>query len=195
MGLTALKLFIWLLPVFTPTTQGTSTWFKFMHSLSVFTESTTFVTNPLQEWILNYLKRYALQKGVKNTFPCTELMKLRQNPKVTAECDKHVTLNCEINSSPKGLSIKSMEWSLNKTSLCSWDMKKNITRNPVHTLSHFHCHYKHGQLTLNLSKMRPLESASSNFMCKFISNMGTDKIYTAVELQGKSPIIALMNVP
>lgn len=103
---------------------------------------------------------------------------------MTAECGKHVTLNCNVSSPRNVLSVKFMEWSLNKTSLCSVDSEGKITK---HHISDFHCKYTHGQLALILHKVRPLESANSNYRCKLQSEQGARHGYTTVELQGQSP--------
>lgn len=83
-----------------------------------------------------------------------------------------------------------MEWYLNRTSLCYVDETGNITHR-IHTLSDFHCEYKHGQLSLIFKKMKPLESANSVYKCKLQSNKGADYIHTKVELQGQSTFIYL----
>ncbi|KAA8594992.1 uncharacterized protein LOC116705339 [Etheostoma spectabile] len=110
-----------------------------------------------------------------------EFVKLSVTPKITAECGKEVTLNCNVSSSRHGLSIKHMNWSQNNRSLCSLDKEGNITHHK-HTLSHFHCEYKHGtQLSLIFKRVQPLESG--DYRCKLQSNQGAKHQYTRVELQ------------
>lgn len=113
------------------------------------------------------------------TLTTQELVKLRVTPKITAECNQQVTLNCNVTSSRNGLSIKHMEWSQNNKSLCSVDGKGLIT--PTNTLSDFHCEYQHGQLSLIFQRVQPLESGS--YRCKLKSNRGALHEYTTVELQ------------
>lgn len=129
---------------------------------------------------------------------CTELVTISTSPKMTAECGKHVTLNCNVSSSRNVLSVKYMEWSLNKISLCSVDSEGKMTKHHIHTLSDFHCKYTHGQLSLILHNVRPLESANANYRCKLQSEQGAGHRYTTVELQGQSPhlffITAVMNL-
>lgn len=119
---------------------------------------------------------------------CTELLKLHQNPRVSAECNKHVTLNCEVASPREGLSIKRMEWSLNGTSLCTVDKKGVLTTHPVHTVGVFHCDYIHGQLSLVLRKVRPRGAVNSKYTCKMHCNHGVEYMNTAVELRGQSQL-------
>ena len=113
----------------------------------------------------------------------TELVKLNVSPKITAECGKQVTLNCEVSSSPNGLSIKQMAWIQNQTSLCSVDKEGKIK---PHSRSDFHCEYKHGQLSLIFKRVRPLESGNSKpYTCKLQSNRGASDAKTIVEVQGQ----------
>ncbi|KAF1395054.1 hypothetical protein PFLUV_G00007560 [Perca fluviatilis] len=109
-----------------------------------------------------------------------ELVTLSVTPKITAECGKQVTINCNVSSSRHGLSIKHMNWSQNNRSFCSVDNEGNITHHR-HTLSHFHCEYKHGQLSLIFKRVQPLESG--DYRCKLQSNQGAKHQYTIVELQ------------
>ncbi|XP_040891070.1 uncharacterized protein LOC121180026 [Toxotes jaculatrix] len=110
----------------------------------------------------------------------TQELKLIVIPKITAECDKQVTLQCSVPSSVNGLSIKLMEWSHSRTSWCSVNGERNITykRN---TLNDFHCEYKEGQLSVIFQKVQPLQSGLH--MCKLQSNKGPSHEYTTVELE------------
>ncbi|XP_044046431.1 uncharacterized protein LOC122873589 [Siniperca chuatsi] len=118
------------------------------------------------------------------TLTTQELARLSVSSEITAECGKQVTLNCDVSSSRNGLSVIRMEWSQNKTTLCSVDSEGNITTHPRHTLSDFHCEYKHGQLSLIFQKAQPLGSGNSKrYMCKLQSNQGALHGYTRVELQ------------
>lgn len=117
---------------------------------------------------------------------CTELLRLHRNPRISAKCDKHVTLNCAVASSHEGLSIKRMEWSLNGTYLCSVDKKGEMTTHTEYTKGGFHCKYKHGQLSLVLHKVQPRETVNSNYTCKLRCNRGVQHMNTVVELQGQS---------
>ncbi|XP_031145386.1 uncharacterized protein LOC116043030 [Sander lucioperca] len=109
-----------------------------------------------------------------------EFVKLNVTPKITAECGKQVTLTCNVSSSRHGLSIKHMNWSQKNRSFCSVDSEGNISHH-MHTLSHFHCEYKHGQLSLIFKRVQPLESG--DYRCKLQSNQGAKHQYTRVELQ------------
>lgn len=120
---------------------------------------------------------------------CTELLRLHQNPRISAECGKHVTLNCDVASSREGLSIKRMEWFLNGTSLCTVDKKGEMTTHVVHTIGGFHCMYRDGQLSLVLHKVQPRET-NSKFTCKMHCNQGVQSMNTAVELQGQSQLFS-----
>lgn len=121
---------------------------------------------------------------------CTELLRLHQNPRISAECDKHVTLNCDVASSREGLSIKRMQWSLNGTSLCSVEENGDMTTHPVHTMGGFHCEYIHGQLSLVLHKVQPRQTVNSKYTCKMHCNRGVQHMNTAVELQGQSQLFS-----
>lgn len=110
-------------------------------------------------------------------------MKLNVSPKITAECGKQVTLNCDVSSSPNGLSIKHMAWIQNQTSLCSVDEEGKIK---PHSRTDFHCEYKHGQLSLIFKRVRPLESGNSKpYTCKLQSNRGASNAKTIVVVQGQ----------
>uniref|UniRef100_A0A8D0DHE6 Ig-like domain-containing protein n=1 Tax=Sander lucioperca TaxID=283035 RepID=A0A8D0DHE6_SANLU len=113
-----------------------------------------------------------------------KFVKLNVTPKITAECGKQVTLTCNVSSSRHGLSIKHMNWSQKNRSFCSVDSEGNISHH-MHTLSHFHCEYKHGQLSLIFKRVQPLESG--DYRCKLQSNQGAKHQYTRVELQGQCP--------
>lgn len=118
-----------------------------------------------------------------NAFTLTtqELVKLNVSPKITAECGKHVTLNCYVSSSPNGLSIKHMAWIQNQTSLCSVDEEGKIK---PHSRTDFHCEYKHGHLSLIFKRVRPLESGNSKpYTCKLQSNRGASNAKTIVVIQ------------
>lgn len=121
----------------------------------------------------------------------TDLMRLHVNPKVTAECQKQVSLNCTTASSSEGLSIIQMHWYLKETSLCSVNTEGNITySNPQ---KNFRCEYTHGQLSLIIEEVQPLESGdTSPYKCKITSNKGAAHGTTIVELQGKSPLSIFM---
>ncbi|XP_069553245.1 uncharacterized protein [Brachyistius frenatus] len=111
------------------------------------------------------------------------LVNLSVSPKITAECGKPVTLNCNASSSQRGLSIKHMEWSQDKATLCSVDTEGEITHHRD-SLSDFHCEYEYGRLSLIFQKMQPLKSGNSKpYRCKQHSNQGTAHGYTRVELQ------------
>lgn len=116
------------------------------------------------------------------TLTTQELVKLSVSHKISAECGKRVILTCEVSSSTHQLSIKRMEWSQGKTSLCVMDGEGNITRHN-HT-SGLHCMYQDGHLSLVLHKVQPLDSGASNrYMCKLQSNKGVAHEYTTVELK------------
>ncbi|XP_070684639.1 uncharacterized protein [Pempheris klunzingeri] len=118
------------------------------------------------------------------TLTTSELLKLSVNPKMTAECGKQVTLNCDVSSSREHLSIKHMEWSQNKTSLCFVDVKGKVIKPNSHDRSDFHCEYQHGQLSLVFQRVQPLECGNSKpYRCKLQSNQGAAHGYTTVELQ------------
>ncbi len=122
----------------------------------------------------------------------TELVRLSVSHKITAECFKQVTLNCDVATSTHQLSIKHMEWSQGKTSLCSVDSEGEIITHPRHSLSEFHCVYEHGQLSLIFQNVQPLEGGESKpYRCKLQSNKGATHNYTTVELQGQNPHLFL----
>lgn len=110
-----------------------------------------------------------------------ELVKLSVSPSVTAECGKQVTVSCHASSSQKNLSVKRMEWYLNKTSLCSVDSEGDITEHHRHALGDFNCEYQHGKLSLNIQEVQPMQRG--DYLCKLQSNMGAKHGYTTVELQ------------
>lgn len=123
----------------------------------------------------------------------TELVKLSVSPHIAAECGKAVALNCNVSSSRNELSIKRMQWLLNKKSLCSVDSDRNMRTDNGHATSGFHCEYSHGQLSLIFENMQPVDSGSSNsYMCKLQSNQGVEHASTTVELEGQSPHLFLM---
>lgn len=122
----------------------------------------------------------------------TELVRLSVSHKVAAECGEQVTLNCDVSSSTHRLSIKRMEWSQGKTSLCSVDSEGETITHPRHTLSDFQCVYEHGRLSLIFQKVQPQESGKSKpYRCKLQSNKGVTHNYTTVELQGQNPYLFL----
>lgn len=115
------------------------------------------------------------------TATAQELMKLRVSPWITAECDKQVMLDCNT-SSLHGLSIKYMEWSQDKTRLCSVDSGGNVTH--YNYTSHFHCEYGNGRLSLIFPRVAPVVSGESKpYRCKLRSNKGVSHGYTGVALQ------------
>nr|XP_020466690.1 uncharacterized protein LOC109966293 isoform X1 [Monopterus albus]XP_020466691.1 uncharacterized protein LOC109966293 isoform X1 [Monopterus albus]XP_020466692.1 uncharacterized protein LOC109966293 isoform X1 [Monopterus albus] len=119
-------------------------------------------------------------------FTCATQERLRLNvtPKITAEYGKQVVLQCSVSSmSPNTLAIKHMEWSQNKTPLCSVDSEGNVT---IHnrTASDFNCIYKSQELSLIFRKVQPLESGKSTpYMCKLRSDQGVRHEYSTVELE------------
>nr|XP_046266291.1 uncharacterized protein LOC124070428 [Scatophagus argus]XP_046266300.1 uncharacterized protein LOC124070428 [Scatophagus argus] len=106
--------------------------------------------------------------------------KLNVSTNITAECGKQVTLNCNVTNYQNGLSVKLMAWSRNGT-LCNVDSEGKITTHSGHLQIDFHCEYKHGQLSLILHKVRPLDSGK--YLCKLRSNKGAEHQYTTVKLQ------------
>lgn len=116
------------------------------------------------------------------TLTTQDLMRLSESPKITAECGKRVTLNCNTTSSRRGLSIKQMHWYLNNVPLCSVNNDGNISYS--NHSGDFSCEYTHGQLTLFIGKVQPLESGNTMpYKCKIISNKGVAHKTTIVELQ------------
>lgn len=114
------------------------------------------------------------------TFTTQELVKLSVSPGIEAECGKRVTLNCDVSSSRKGLLIKHMEWFQGHTSVCSVNEEGTVSNN-TQSLSDFYCQYKHGQLSLIFTRVKPLERG--NYTCKLQSNRGALNAGTSVELQ------------
>ncbi|XP_034393702.1 uncharacterized protein LOC117733890 [Cyclopterus lumpus] len=114
------------------------------------------------------------------TFTTQELVKLSVSPGITAECGDRVILKCDVSSSRKGLSIKHMEWFQSRTSVCSVDGEGKI-KNHTQSPSDFYCEYQHGQLSLVLTRVKPLERG--NYTCKLQSNRGALHADTSVELQ------------
>ncbi|XP_041789875.1 uncharacterized protein LOC121604428 [Chelmon rostratus] len=118
------------------------------------------------------------------TLTTQELVKLSVSPHIAAECGKAVALNCNVSSSRNELSIKRMQWLLNKKSLCSVDSDRNMRTDNGHATSGFHCEYSHGQLSLIFENMQPVDSGGSNsYMCKLQSNQGVEHASTTVELE------------
>ena len=121
----------------------------------------------------------------------TELVKLTVTPKITAECNKHVILNCDVSSSRnEQLIIKRLEWFRNHTSLCSVDSRGNMTHHK-HTHSHFRCVYEDGKLSLIFRRVQPLDIGK--YRCKLQSNQAALHNYTTVELQGQCSHLFLFN--
>lgn len=116
------------------------------------------------------------------TFTTQDLMSLDVSPKVTAECGQQVTLNCSAVSSQKGLLVREMHWYLNENPLCSVNNEGSITySNPHRNLS---CECTHGQLSLIIKEVQPLESGdTAPYKCKIKSNKGVKHGTTIVELQ------------
>ncbi|XP_058495639.1 uncharacterized protein LOC131466444 [Solea solea] len=114
------------------------------------------------------------------TLTTQELVGLRVSPKITAECGKQVTLQCNVSSSLNGLSVKHMEWS----HLCSVNSEGNISYSRG-TFGDFYCEYEEGQLSLVFRTIRPdLESRDpKTYRCKLQSNKGAPHEYTTVELE------------
>ncbi|XP_022620749.1 uncharacterized protein LOC111236330 [Seriola dumerili] len=111
------------------------------------------------------------------TLTTQELVGLSVGPRITAECDKQVTLPCKVSSTQNGLSIKHLEWSTTQTSLCAVNSEGNITYNKS-LFSDFRCEYGERQLSLIFQKVQPLK-----YLCKLRSNKGVLYKYTTVELQ------------
>ncbi|XP_029950376.1 uncharacterized protein LOC115390601 [Salarias fasciatus] len=111
-----------------------------------------------------------------------ESVKLILSPWITAECDEQVTINCNASSRLGGLSIKHMEWSQDKMSLCSVDKEGRISYSNF--TSDFLCEYGNGQLSLTFKRMLPVVSGrSKHFKCKLHSNQGVSRESTRVDLQ------------
>lgn len=116
------------------------------------------------------------------TFTTQDLMNLRVSPKVTAECGQQVTLNCNAISSQNELSIIQMHWYLKEISLCSVNNKGNITHS--NSQRNLRCKYSHGQLSLIIEEVQPLETGeASPYKCKITSTKGVKHGTTIVELQ------------
>lgn len=110
------------------------------------------------------------------------------SPKITAQCGKQVTLNCNTTLSHQGLSIKLMQWFQGETILCFVDSKGKIITHQRGSLSDFSCEYEDGRLSVIFKTLQPLESGK-NYTCKQRSNKGALSKSTKVELQGQSPAI------
>lgn len=110
------------------------------------------------------------------------------SPKITAQCGKQVTLNCNTTLSHQGLSIKLMQWFQGETILCFVDSKGKIITPQRGSLSDFSCEYEDGRLSVIFKTLQPLESGK-NYTCKQRSNKGALSKSTKVELQGQSPAI------
>ncbi|CAN9510542.1 unnamed protein product [Ophioblennius macclurei] len=122
------------------------------------------------------------------TVTTQESVKLDLSPWITAECGTPVTLNCSVSSSLEGLSIKHMEWSRGKLSLCSVNREGNISYGNF--TSDFRCEYGNGQLSLILQRVLPVVSGPSNlYRCKQRSNQGASHKYTGVDLQECSGLV------
>lgn len=116
----------------------------------------------------------------------TEMVRLDVSPRITAECNQQVTLQCNA-SSTNGLTIKHMQWSRSKSPLCSVNSKGEISYNDT-SLRNFSCQYENGQLSIIFTNLQPLETGhSQHYMCKLRSNKGVKHHYTTVELEGETP--------
>lgn len=119
------------------------------------------------------------------------MVRLNVSPQITAQNGKPVTLQCNVSSeSPDKLQIKYMEWSQNKTILCSMNSEEEITTDKRNTISDFQCEYRNQQLSLIFQEVQPMESGS--YRCKLRSNQGATHVYSHLELEGQSaPILIL----
>ncbi|CAG5947734.1 unnamed protein product [Menidia menidia] len=121
-----------------------------------------------------------------SAFPLTtqELVRLKVKPTLSALCGKEVSLHCNTSSSQRGLLITHMEWSQDKTPLCSVNSEEKLTTYKRHSPSDFHCKYTDGSLSLVFKEVLPPESGISKpYRCKLHSNQGVPHEYTRVELQ------------
>ncbi|KAG7486740.1 hypothetical protein JOB18_037802 [Solea senegalensis] len=116
------------------------------------------------------------------TLTTQELVGLRVSPKITAECGKQVTLQCNVSSSLNGLSVKHMEWSYRKMHLCSVNSEGNISYSrDTDKIWDFYCEYEEGQLSLVFRTAQP--DLQNEYRCKLQSNKGAPHKYTTVELE------------
>lgn len=124
-----------------------------------------------------------------------ELLTLKVRPKISAECGKHVILDCEVSSSQHGLSIKHMEWYQSSTSFCAINSEEVVITNPEHAANGINCTYQQGKLSLIIKNINPMNSGDSKtFGCKLRSNKGTREESTTVELQENcGQVIGVMN--
>lgn len=119
---------------------------------------------------------------------CPDMVQLRASPVLYAECGTKVILKCEV-SSPHGLSVKHMGWSLNGGSLCS--VKDDLLDPHPPRLRGFRCMYSHGHLSLVLHDVQPQHGGNSTYMCKLRSNKGAPHATTRVEFKGQSAYLRL----
>lgn len=112
------------------------------------------------------------------------MVSLQPSANVSAACGQPAVLHCVVSSSLDQLSIKHMEWTLHRRSLCAVDARGNLSHHSGHTTGRFHCEYARGRLALVLHRVRPKDAA--DYMCKLKSNRGAKHINTRVELQGQS---------
>lgn len=113
-----------------------------------------------------------------------ELLTLKVREKISAQCGKNVTLDCEVSSPQHGLSIKRMKWYQSGTSFCVVNSEGEVVKNPELVGNDFHCKYRPGKLSLIIKNINPMTSGKSKlFECEVRSNKGTRDKVTTVELQ------------
>lgn len=74
-----------------------------------------------------------------------------------------------------------MEWSQDKTTLCTLDNLKGLIQHNMAPLGRFKCDYKDGRLSVSFPHVWALNSGK--YRCKLRSNHGTSHGYTTLELK------------
>lgn len=116
------------------------------------------------------------------------MVKLNVSPQTTAEYGQPVTLQCNVSSMSSGeLQIKYMEWSKNKTILCSVNSDGEVTTDKTNTIGDFRCEYENQQLSLIFQQVQPMDIGS--YRCKLRSTQGATHDYSSLELEGQSMTI------
>ncbi|XP_029015389.1 uncharacterized protein LOC114860743 [Betta splendens] len=119
------------------------------------------------------------------TFAREEMVRLHVSPRVAAAAGRPAALRCSVSSErPSHLRVQHMEWSRNKTTLCSVNSRGNLSTNAQLAPSDFHCGYEDQQLVLVFNRVRPMESG--RYGCKLQSNQGALHQYTVLELEEHS---------
>lgn len=179
MGFTALNV-LWLISAFTLTRQGEWNYLKGFKGKSL---TYGMSCNNVMELVLLLFFLLRLRSRTNVCFSRADVVTLGVTPQITAEHGRPAVLRCNISSElPDSLRVQYMEWSRNKTTLCSVNSQGNVTKHTKHASSDFDCEYKNHQLVLIFNKVQPMERGY--YGCKLQSNQGALHQYSRLELEG-----------